>query len=128
MTFIGVSSVSSVVHLVAKIPKTAMLIACLGLSVFFVYHFHKDQYVKTKVSTQVTTMEKTAEKDVEMGSCLIHKCVSMGNPNVIKREELYHTGEPNEIPPVAISGGSVKSNAAKSSKKPVSKTDTLERP
>jgi hypothetical protein len=126
MTFVGVSSLSSVIHIIAKIPKTAMLIACLGLSVFLVYHFHKDQYVKKEVNTQVTVMEKDAEKEIEMGSCMMHKCVPVGSPNVIKREELHHTGEPNAIPPVTISG--VKSAVTKHGKKSVIKTNTLERP
>ena len=58
MTFVGTSSVSSLVHICAKLPRTALTIACLGLGVFVVYHFHKEQYVKKEVMTEVGLFEK----------------------------------------------------------------------
>ena len=121
MTFVGTSSVSSLVHICAKLPKTVMTIACLGISIFIVHHFHKEQYVKKEVMIEVQTFEK----DAEIGSCMIHKCTQVGDPNVTLREASHHTGASNAPQTIAVSNNHI---AAVSGKKSVAKTNTVERP
>ena len=121
MTFVGTSSVSSLVHLCAKLPRTAIAFTFMGLSLFIVHHFHKEQYVKKEVMIEVQTFEK----DAEIGSCMIHKCTQVGNPNVTLREASHHTGASNAPQAIAVSNNHL---AAVPGKKPVAKTDTVERP
>jgi hypothetical protein len=106
MTSMGISSVSGLVHLTAKKPKTVLALVVLTASWFYAVQIYKPAPVLLKVfaaskdhATVARMKEPPLLERTQIGSCKIYKCTPLADDKkaIAKREAIQHMRRQNAI-------------------------------